>query len=297
MTGRKSDKHIAASTRYSSLTALPAAGAAVFPAVGGSIHRLIAKSARILRNDGLAALLRYLRAVVFVRLHSKVFDHLCVDEEPATVSQITQIHSLTIAGDHRADSVEYAPTPYMVIRWMQSLLPEDVANWSFVDIGVGRGRVISAAARQPYRLVVGIEHATELRRDALRNITGMPAEARMAHKVDVINTDAATFEIPDGPCIIYLFNPFGVRVLRKFLANVIASQQKRPRRILVAYYNPVHADVMTEFQQITKCELPLKARMRFATLSPYGFELYEISAMGLGKELSSTRPRIEEETL
>ena len=65
-------------------------------------------------------------------------------------------------------------------------------------------------------------------------------------------------------------------MLRKFLANVATSHQSQPRRMLIAYYNPVHADAMKEFQQIRKRHLPLATRLKFSRLSLHEFELYEI---------------------
>ncbi len=142
--------------------------------------------------------------------------------------------ALTIASEHRAAGEAYEATPRRVIGWVQNLLPRDVANWSFIDVGAGRGRVVAAAASYSYRQVLGVGFAAELQRDARRYIASMPAEGRMACEVDVIEADATTFEIPAGPCFFYLYNPFDAPVLRKFLANVIASHQDQPRQIRIA---------------------------------------------------------------
>ncbi len=252
-----------------------AAGATNSVATVGKIFRLTADLGRTLRNNGPVALLSNIHYLVLVGLH-RVFDRRAVTPEPASVSQVRLLDGLTIESEHRAEANYYEPTPRLVIGWILNLVQGDLANWSFLDVGAGRGRVVAMAASYPYRQVLGIEFAAELQNDARRHIASIKAGGRIACEVDVINADAVTFEIPAGPCFFYMFNTFRPLVLRKFLANVIASHQNQPRQMRIAYYNPLHSDVMTEFPQISECWLPLKIRIKFATLSPYGFRLYKI---------------------
>ena len=130
---------------------------------GGKVRKVAARWSRAVQKDGPMGLLRDIRNMVHRRLHSRILDRLvAVGHELATVSDITRLDELTIDSDNRADGVEYEATPLLVIGWIQRLLPRDISGWSFIDVGAGRGRVVIAAARYPYRQVLGVEFATEL---------------------------------------------------------------------------------------------------------------------------------------
>lgn len=246
------------------------------PRQTNKLRELTRRYAQALRDDGPTALVAELRSTALYQLHKHLLDKLAKFAEPETVRQVTGLASLTIDSNDRDDGVEYVPTPHRVLDWIQSLLPDDKSNWAFIDVGAGRGRVVAAAAGQPYRKVLGIEFAAELHADAERHLQTFPPQAVRAGSVSIILADAADFEIPDGPCIFYLFNPFGPVVMRKFLSNVVASYQEQPRQMLVAYFNPQHSSVMAEFSQIHKCSLPMSVRFKFAALSPNDFALYAV---------------------
>jgi hypothetical protein len=56
--------------------------------------------------------------------------------------------------------------------------------------------------------------------------------------------DAAELVVPPGPVLIFLFNSFGGTTLRMVLERLEKSYGADPRPLLLAYYNPVHADVV-----------------------------------------------------
>jgi hypothetical protein len=57
---------------------------------------------------------------------------------------------------------------------------------------------------------------------------------------------AATFTLPAGPTIIYMYNPFGEQTVREVASNVQRSLEQDPRPLLVVYYNPVHQHLLQE---------------------------------------------------
>ncbi len=229
------------------------------------------------RNEGMMSVLRDLRSSILYQLHKRILERRFHDNELPVTRQRADLKGLRIDSDNRDEGVDYAPTPHLVIQWIRQLLPDDVRDWTFVDVGAGRGRVVAAAAAFPYRRVLGVEFALELQRDAIQLLQSLPAERRVAKEIDVIHADAANFDIPTGPCVFYLFNPFGQSVLEAFLANVVASHRADPRPMRIAYFNPVHADAMMAFEEIHRCKLPLKVRAKFAALCPNPFALFEVS--------------------
>jgi len=82
-------------------------------------------------------------------------------------------------------------------------LDVDHANFTFIDFGSGKGRVLLLAARYPFKEVVGIEFSKELNDIALLNSAGMPPHLNRAGKVSAICCDATEFEPPAGDLICY----------------------------------------------------------------------------------------------
>ncbi len=247
----------------------------------GKIRQVIIRCVQILRNFGALAMLEHMRDVLVYQLHARLLDRFASSAEPPFVSQIAELDGLKISGEHLQDAVDYEPTPLLVVRWIMELLPTNLQNWTFIDIGAGRGRVVVMAARFPFHRVVGIEIAAELRRDAQHYIKSLPRELLRADDVEIIDVDAATFEPPTGPCIYYMYNPFNDRVLRKFLQNLVKSCTEQASTALIAYYHPKYWQVLAEFPEIRKCRLPITTRLKFAMLSPCSFELYKIDGQSI----------------
>lgn len=240
------------------------------------ILELARRSVHKAQTEGWRALMAAGRVWLTYRLHQNILDPLLMRREPAGVGDIAPINDLTLLGGHRDDAYEYEPTPYVLFRWMQQALPQDVSNWTFVDIGAGRGRIVASAAKTAYARVVGVEFAEEFCRDAARTVATLPAAQKLAREVNIVCADASAFQVPDGPCIFYLFNPFEAPVMRAFLRHVVASYDEQPRPMLLAYYNPKHAHAIAEFPQAKRCKLRVGTRWKFGLFSPYRFELYEI---------------------
>ncbi len=230
-----------------------------------------------LRSLDAVSLMRRIYSAALYRLHFRVLDPIAYAGEPESVKRTTRLCDVTITSRHRDGGVEYTPTPHLIVRWIRHTLPSDVSNWTFIDIGAGRGRVLASAARSPYRMVLGVEFAHELQQDAEVYLKSLPRRHIRAGDVTVIRADATTFSIPDGPCIFYLFNPFSGEVLRRFLDHVIASHKADPRPMRIVYFNPEHGELLDASDHIRRSPLRLLTRAKFALLSPHQLALYEIT--------------------
>jgi hypothetical protein len=94
------------------------------------------------------------------------------------------------------------------------------------------------AAQLPFRRVEGVEFDGELQRTALRNLEQHKGEKRRCEHIHVHHVDAAQYEIPEGPCVFYLYNPFGHSVLKQVFDNVEAAYRMHPRDMVFVYANP-----------------------------------------------------------
>lgn len=114
-------------------------------------------------------------------------------------------------------------------------LPIDPEDFVFVDFGSGKGRILLAAAMQPFRRVIGVEFAPELHETALNNVALFPAALRRA-PIEPVLMDAVEFPLPACDLVCYFGNPFGPPALAR-----LAAHTRSGYRVFVVYYNPVHA--------------------------------------------------------
>jgi SAM-dependent methyltransferase len=105
----------------------------------------------------------------------------------------------------------------------------------FIDIGAGLGRVVVQAARRPFDRVIGLELSEELTDRAQRYVDEHRSKLRAP--VELVCGDASTFRFPDDVTVVFLNNPFEGDLLRRCVANLVASLDRRPRQLLVLYVN------------------------------------------------------------
>jgi len=137
--------------------------------------------------------------------------------------------------------VPYDPTEPKYIRWAFRQLPINPADYSFVDFGSGKGRVLAAAAAHPFLQVVGVERSKELHEAAMTNLRS--AKRIKCRNVTSLCMDAAEFSIPQSPCVLFFYNPFKGETMDRVLANVRTSLTRSPRPLFVVYVNPLLHDV------------------------------------------------------
>ena len=103
----------------------------------------------------------------------------------------------------------------------------------FVDLGSGKGRILLLASEYPFRGVVGVEFAHELNEVAERNIALSANHRRRCHDVRTVTADAAEYVLPEGPLVLYLYNPFAPEILRRILEHNRGSLESGSRPVYV----------------------------------------------------------------
>jgi SAM-dependent methyltransferase len=109
----------------------------------------------------------------------------------------------------------------------------DLAQFTFIDIGSGKGRVLLMAAGYPFRSIIGVELLPELHEIARQNVQREP-------RIELVLGDARDFVFPNDPLIVFLFNPFPVWVLRNVIGSLHRSLRALPRPAIVVLHNPVY---------------------------------------------------------
>jgi SAM-dependent methyltransferase len=136
----------------------------------------------------------------------------------------------------------YQPTEPAVFHEMLSALRAQAnvyfEDFTFIDLGSGKGRTLLMAADYPFRRIVGVELLPSLNEIALQNLRRYSSESQKCFALESICADATTCPFPGGPLLIYLFNPFPETGLRRTLANLNQSLREHPRSAYLLYHNP-----------------------------------------------------------
>ncbi|MCM4081159.1 class I SAM-dependent methyltransferase [Paractinoplanes hotanensis] len=143
------------------------------------------------------------------------------------------------------DAVRYSPIPIHHFERLLRRLPlDDPRDYAYVDLGCGKGRTLALAAQHRFLEVTGVEFDTRLGDIARANAYAYAAAVPDAPAITVHTIDAVDFQFPGTPSVIFLFNPFGADTLKAVANNLMKSLDDEPRRVILAYFNPVHADVL-----------------------------------------------------
>ncbi len=173
------------------------------------------------------------------------FDRLAGIE---TVSR-AHLDELTIDSDNTDfgdDDEIYVAVPVLALKAMDRVLPDEVDDLVFVDLGSGKGRVLVYASGRRFHRIIGVEFAAELHSVASENIERGRHPRQRCADIEVVLGDAVEFEIPDDPCVFFLFNPFERPVLEQVVDNIRVSFERNPRPMYVVYHNPVYASAFDE---------------------------------------------------
>jgi len=144
----------------------------------------------------------------------------------------------------------YQPTEPELFREMLAAVAGhpgfEFPDFTFIDLGSGKGRTLLMAADYPFRRIVGVELLPALHAIAAANVKEYKSESQKCSAIDVLCGDAAEYEFPLEPILLYLFNPLPEVGLRCMVANLEQSLQSRPRRVVVLYHNPQLEHVVAE---------------------------------------------------
>ena len=110
----------------------------------------------------------------------------------------------------------------------------------FVDIGSGKGRVLMLASKYGFKKVKGIEFSGFLCLIAEQNIEKYKAINNSKTHFEIINIDAAKYQIGYDENVFFMYNPFDEFIMKKVLNNIMDSIEENKREVLVIYVNPVH---------------------------------------------------------
>jgi len=133
----------------------------------------------------------------------------------------------------------YDPVSIATFQKAFEHLPIRFDEFSFIDLGSGKGRALLLAAEYPFRQTIGVEYSPHYHAIACRNVETYQKNSDKAISIELINGDATAFEIPTGKNVFFLFNPFQGLTFSQVVRNLEKAVNSEADEIYVVYVNPV----------------------------------------------------------
>jgi SAM-dependent methyltransferase len=165
---------------------------------------------------------------------------------------VVDFADLDMKGINIEHSNDYEAIDPKLFREVVGALGINYEDFAFVDFGSGMGRAVLLASEFPFREVAGIEFSPELHAMAQENIRRYKRRARGCGEVKSVCADALEYTIPEGPAVLFFYNPFKEKLLADVLENVSRSLERAPREVRVIYVHPKLAHLMDGHEMLTK---------------------------------------------
>src|SRR5579862_7191718 len=150
----------------------------------------------------------------------------------------------------------YQPTEPAQFREMIETLQQkrnlNLDEFTFVDLGSGKGRTLLMASDYPFRRILGVELLPSLHQIAQENLSRYKSDSQRCFHLESVCADATAFALPTEPLVLYLFNPFLEAGVRRTVENLKSSLQQHPRAAYVLYHNPQLEHVLAEEAFLTR---------------------------------------------
>jgi SAM-dependent methyltransferase len=139
-----------------------------------------------------------------------------------------------------------APSRFQCVmeQWLADQTHAVLGDYSFIDLGCGKGRAVMMASEFGFRQVLGMELHAGLAKIAEKNVTVWRTAGRAVCPVRILRGDATEFVFPDGACLLYLFNPFAAPVMKRLIERIEEDFRGRPGMLDLIYFNPEAGELL-----------------------------------------------------
>jgi SAM-dependent methyltransferase len=167
--------------------------------------------------------------------------------------------------------------------WLQRTAPQPIEQTVFLDVGAGKGRAMLLASQFPFLRVEGVELNADLAAIANANISlwHNDLQANALSPLTLHHADATTHPLPSEPTLAFLFHPFELPILRRFLRHVETSISNNPKPFDLLYVNAEHDSYLDHHPAFTRLWTGL------VPMSPAD-HLADLAAIAEQKEYGST---------
>jgi precorrin-6B methylase 2 len=165
----------------------------------------------------------------------------------------------------RRHAGDYSPTNPALFARIVRASRLDPHNFSFVDLGSGKGRVVIMATGYGFRRVVGIEADKVLHEIAETNLTraGLKPNAN----VSAVHGDARTAPLPPGHLFVFMYSPFRGPTFEAVAKRLAELAREPGRAVFIAYSADWEAEALERTGAFTRLRLRRRRLWARSTVS------------------------------
>jgi SAM-dependent methyltransferase len=145
------------------------------------------------------------------------------------------IMEMDFQSKNKTAAVDYHSHHPAIIRAGLRALPIRHEDYTFIDFGCGKGRVLLLASEFPFRKIIGLEFAPPFVEIARRNLKSYRSRRQGCSNIEVIAGDATQYELAPERQVLYFYNPFSPSVVDLVVQRIEDSLQRSPRDLLVVF--------------------------------------------------------------
>ena len=216
--------------------------------------------------NSFAYLIKHLRYQIAIELGKRWDRKHNVD----TRGQI-DLDEVDVVGTNKTNGHAVVSISPRTFSFLSRYFPQDCENYTFIDIGSGKGRGLLMAQKYGFDKIVGVEFVEAVCSIAKDNIQRFRHGNGRVSSGDVVHLDATQFEYPLENLVLYFNNPFSTNVWEIIIPMIEASLQEKPRKIIFIMVGSVPDKVEAVIEMMGRSSyFVLRAR----GISPYYWDTY-----------------------
>lgn len=137
----------------------------------------------------------------------------------------------------------YIGFPPSITRRALSTLP-DLMDYTFVEIGCGKGRSVIVGSEFPFKEIVGLELSSDLVRIARSNIGKIERHFPGRPPMRIVEGDALDHLVLTGKVVFNNFHSLPRDVLKALIQKIEAGLAKDLEHAFFIFQNPVYGEVL-----------------------------------------------------
>jgi hypothetical protein len=145
---------------------------------------------------------------------------------------------IEVSGDHARSAYDIVSTPPSVFTCLSKFFPERRGDYSYLDIGSGKGMTVLLASEMGFKACIGVEFASFPCETARKNLQHYIGSGSPRSPCLIVNACATEFRFPDGNVVLFFNNPFAPEIWRKMVPRLvdIANQARDVTIILTGSF-------------------------------------------------------------
>jgi hypothetical protein len=180
------------------------------------------------------------------------------------------LENLEVIGENRSFGHSVVHTSPQTFSFLARLFPAEKSNYTFIDVGCGKGRVVLLASQLGFKQVIGVEFSPWAAGIAVDNIRTFRGNRAGLGSCSIVVADALEYQLPNEPLVLYFCTPFEPQLSERFFGRVVElfERNRKPIRIcMVASIDSVDVAARA-LMQSSRCRLMQKGT------APYFLDAY-----------------------